>query len=472
MKKKVEKITPRDVDFSQWYTDIVTKSELISYSDIKGNMIIRPYGYAIWEKIKESLNKRIVDTGHSNLYMPLFISERLLKKESDHIEGFKPEVAWIETYNSEERYCVRPTSEAVFANHFKDIIHSYRDLPKLYNQWSNVVRLEKNTRPFLRTMEFLWQEGHTCHATSDDAMLETKKMINMYQQICKDILSIPVIKGEKSNKEKFAGARKTYTIESLMYDGKALQSGTSHYLGENFAKNFGITYLDRNGKEQYVYQTSWGFTTRIIGAMIMVHSDDYGLVLPPKVAPIQVAIVPIAQHKDGVLDFAYSLKDSLKSFDVIIEDTDKSPGWKFNECEMKGIPIRIEVGPKEIESGTVILFRRDIRKKYKVEMNGLTEKIEELLQEIQSDMFKVAENHLNSNIYSIDNYTTFKKHFENQNGFVKSYWCGNEKCEDKIKEDTGATSRVVENLDENQLENVCICCSKKAQNIVYWAKAY
>ncbi|MEB7040099.1 proline--tRNA ligase [Staphylococcus gallinarum] len=471
-KKMVEKITSRDEDFSQWYTDIVLKSELISYSDIKGNMIIRPYGYAIWEKIKKILDNKILNTGHSNLYMPLFIPEKLLQKESNHIEGFAPEVAWIETSNSDERYCVRPTSEVTFANHFKDIIHSYRDLPKLYNQWSNVVRLEKNTRPFLRTMEFLWQEGHTCHATADEAKIETKKMINIYKEICENVLSIPVIMGKKSNKEKFAGAEETYTIESLMYDGKALQSGTSHYLGDNFAKNFDITYLDKNGKEQYVYQSSWGFTTRIIGAMIMVHSDDYGLLLPPKVAPIQVVIVPIAQHKEGVLDFAYSLKDSLNSFDVTIEDSDKSPGWKFNECEMKGIPIRIEVGPKEIEEGVVTLFRRDTREKQKVELDNLQEIIKNLLQNIQENMLYTAKNHLNNNIFFINTYDEFKTHFLKNNGFVKTYWCGNDVCENKIKEDTGATSRVIENMVKDNQQDKCVCCDNLAKNIVYWAKAY
>ncbi len=347
-KEFVKDVTSMDEDFAQWYTDVVTKADLIDYSSVRGSMIIRPYGYALWENIKNELDNRIKETGHENVYMPLFIPESLLQKEKDHIEGFAPEVAWVTHGGSEklaERLVVRPTSEVLFCEHYKNIIHSYRDLPKLYNQWANVVRWEKTTRPFLRTLEFLWQEGHTAHATDGEALEETVKMLNVYAEVCENVLAIPVIKGQKTDKEKFAGAKFTYTIESLMHDGKALQSATSHHFGTRFAEAFGIQYTDKEGKLQYVHQTSWGFTTRIIGALIMVHGDNRGLVIPPKAAPTQVMIVPIAQHKEGVLDFAYELKDSLsKVVRVGIDASDKKPGWKFNEYEMKGIPVRIRSG--------------------------------------------------------------------------------------------------------------------------------
>ncbi|MFL6560308.1 MAG: proline--tRNA ligase, partial [Bacillus sp. (in: firmicutes)] len=338
-KEFVKDVTAMDVDFAQWYTDVVTKADLIDYSSVRGSMIIRPYGYALWDNIKNELDRRIKETGHENVYMPLFIPESLLQKEKDHVEGFAPEVAWVTHGGSEplaERLVVRPTSEVLFCEHYSNIIHSYRDLPKLYNQWANVVRWEKTTRPFLRTLEFLWQEGHTAHATDEDAMEETIKMLNVYAAVCEEILAIPVVKGQKTEKEKFAGAKATFTIESLMHDGKALQSGTSHHFGTGFAEAFNIQYTDKEGKLQYVHQTSWGFTTRIIGALIMVHGDDRGLVIPPKAAPTQVMIVPIAQHKEGVLDFAYDLKDSLGNVARVgIDASDKKPGWKFNEYEMK-----------------------------------------------------------------------------------------------------------------------------------------
>ncbi|MGA9227331.1 MAG: proline--tRNA ligase, partial [Mesobacillus sp.] len=347
-KEFVKEITSMDEDFAQWYTDVVTKADLIDYSSVRGSMIIRPYGYSLWDNIKNELDSRIKETGHENVYMPLFIPESLLQKEKDHIEGFAPEVAYVTHGGSEElaeRLVVRPTSEVLFCEHYKNIIHSYRDLPKLYNQWANVVRWEKTTRPFLRTLEFLWQEGHTCHATYEEALEETVKMLKVYADVCENILAIPVVQGQKTDKEKFAGAKLTYTIESLMHDGKALQTGTSHHLGDGFAKAFGIQYTDKEGQLQYVQQTSWGFTTRVIGAMIMVHGDDRGLVIPPNAAPTQVMIVPIAQHKEGVLDFAYELKSKLSNVARVgIDASDKKPGWKFNEYEMKGIPVRLEVG--------------------------------------------------------------------------------------------------------------------------------
>jgi prolyl-tRNA synthetase len=407
--------------------------------------------------------------------MPLFIPESLLQKEKDHVEGFAPEVAWVTHGGSEElaeRLVVRPTSEVLFCEHYKNIIHSYRDLPKLYNQWANVVRWEKTTRPFLRTLEFLWQEGHTAHATDEDAMEETIKMLNVYASICEEILAIPVVKGQKTEKEKFAGAKATFTIESLMHDGKALQSGTSHHFGSGFAEAFGIQYTDKDGKLQYVHQTSWGFTTRIIGALIMVHGDDRGLVIPPKAAPTQVMIVPIAQHKEGVLDFSYNLKKSLSSVArVDIDASDKKPGWKFNEYEMKGIPVRLEVGPKDIENKQVVLVRRDTLEKLVVPIAELEIKLAELLDEIQENLFNKALNHREGRTSKAVNFDEFKETLVNKPGFIKAMWCGETACEEKIKEETGATSRCIP-FEQEQVSDKCVCCGKEAKKMVYWAKAY
>jgi prolyl-tRNA synthetase len=474
-KEFVKDITSMDDDFAQWYTDIVTKADLIDYSSVRGSMIIRPYGYALWDNIKNELDTRIKETGHENVYMPLFIPESLLQKEKDHIAGFAPEVAWVTHGGSEElteRWCVRPTSEVLFCEHYKNIIHSYRDLPKLYNQWANVVRWEKTTRPFLRTLEFLWQEGHTCHATDEDAHDETKRMLEVYADICENVLAIPVIKGQKTEKEKFAGAKFTYTIESLMHDGKALQSGTSHHLGDGFAKAFGIQFTDQEGNLQYVQQTSWGFTTRIIGAMIMVHGDDRGLVMPPKVAPTQVMIVPIAQHKEGVLDFAYKLKDQLaKTVRVGIDASDKKPGWKFNEYEMKGIPLRLEVGPKDIENGQVILARRDTGEKIIVSIDEIDEKLIEILDDIQKNLYQKASQHREKRTSIAINIDQLKNILETKPGFVKAMWCGNRECEDTVKEETGATSRCLP-FEQEAVSDKCVCCGDKANQMVYWAKAY
>ncbi|WKA57296.1 proline--tRNA ligase [Planococcus shenhongbingii] len=474
-KNRVEQITNMDVDFAQWYTDVVLKAELVDYSSVRGSMIIRPYGYAIWENIKNALDAEIKETGHDNVYMPLLIPESLLQKEKDHIEGFAPEVAWVTHGGNEElaeRLCIRPTSEVLFAEHYKNIIHSYRDLPKLYNQWANVVRWEKTTRPFLRTLEFLWQEGHTCHETEQDAHEETVKMLDVYADICERVLAIPVIKGQKTEKEKFAGAEYTYTIESLMHDGKALQSGTSHNLGTGFAKAFGIEFLDREGKLQTVHQTSWGFTTRIIGAMIMVHGDDKGLVLPPEVAPTQVLIVPIAQHKEGVLDAAYALQHALKSkMRVGIDASDKKPGWKFNESEMKGIPIRLEIGPKDIEENKVVLVRRDTGEKIAVEQQNLETEIPRLLQEIQKNLYDKALQHRLTKTNTAATMEEFKDTLLAEGGFVKAMWCGKESCEDQIKEETQATSRCIP-FDQELITDTCVCCGEKAEQLVIWAKAY
>lgn len=474
-KEFVKDITAMDEDFAQWYTDVVTKADLIDYSSVRGSMIIRPYGYALWDNIKNELDRRIKETGHENVYMPLFIPESLLQKEKDHVEGFAPEVAWVTHGGSEElaeRLVVRPTSEVLFCEHYKNIIHSYRDLPKLYNQWANVVRWEKTTRPFLRTLEFLWQEGHTAHATDEDAMEETIKMLNVYASICEEILAIPVVKGQKTEKEKFAGAKATFTIESLMHDGKALQSGTSHHFGTGFAEAFGIQYTDQEGKLQYVHQTSWGFTTRIIGALIMVHGDDRGLVIPPKAAPTQVMIVPIAQHKEGVLDFAYNLKTSLSSVArVDIDASDKKPGWKFNEYEMKGIPVRLEVGPKDIENKQVVLVRRDTLEKVIVPVAQLETKLAELLDDIQSNLYNKALKHREERTTAAVNFNEFKETLEAKGGFIKAMWCGDLACEEKIKEETSATSRCIP-FKQEQVAEKCVCCGKDAKHMVYWAKAY
>lgn len=474
-KKLVEAITSMDVDFAQWYTDIVKKAELVDYSSVKGCMIIRPYGYAIWENIQQDLDRRFKETGHENVYMPMFIPESLLQKEKDHVEGFAPEVAWVTHFGEEkltEKLCVRPTSETLFCEHYSKIVQSYNDLPKLYNQWCSVVRCEKTTRPFLRTTEFLWQEGHTVHATAEESMEETKRMLNVYASFCEEFLAIPVVKGQKTEKEKFAGAEATFTIESLMHDGKALQTGTSHNFGDNFAKAFNIQYTDKNGKLQYVHETSWGMTTRLIGAVIMVHGDDSGLVLPPKVAPTQVVIVPVAQHKEGVLEKANELKEKIaKIARVKLDDKDKMPGWKFAEYEMKGVPVRLEIGPKDIENNQCVLVRRDTLEKTVVSLDNLEESVKELLVNIQVNMLEKARKNRDEHTYVAKNIEELKGIVENTPGFVKAMWCGDRACEDKIKEETGATSRCIPFEQEKHSEE-CVCCGKKAEKMVYWGRAY
>ena len=405
-KKLVEAITSMDEDFAQWYTDVVKKAELIEYTSVKGCMAIKPYGYAIWELIQKQLDERFKETGVENVYMPMFIPESLLQKEKDHVEGFAPEVAWV-THGGltelQERLCVRPTSETLFCDFYKNDIHSYRDLPKVYNQWCSVVRWEKETRPFLRSREFLWQEGHTAHATMEEAEERTIQMLNLYADFCEQVLAIPVIRGRKTDKEKFAGAEATYTIEALMHDGKALQSGTSHNFGDGFAKAFGIQFTDKDNKLKYVYQTSWGMTTRLIGAIIMVHGDNSGLVLPPRVAPVQIMIIPIQQKKEGVLEMAYALRDRLGGFRVKVDDTDKSPGWKFSEQEMRGIPIRVEIGPKDIEAGRCVICRRDTREKIEVRLEDLEEKADEILEQMQTDMLERARAHRDAHTHVATN---------------------------------------------------------------------
>ncbi len=474
-KKMVEAITSMSDDFAQWYTDIIKKAQLADYSGVRGCMVIQPYGYAIWENIQKELDRRFKETGHENVYMPMFIPESLLQKEKDHVEGFAPEVAWVTHGGTEklaERLCVRPTSETLFCEHYANIVHSYRDLPKKYNQWCSVVRWEKTTRPFLRSAEFMWQEGHTVHATPEEAEAETLQMLNVYADFCEKVLAIPVIKGRKTDKEKFAGANATYTIEALMHDGKALQSGTSHNFGDGFAKAFDIQFTDENNELKHVHQTSWGMSTRIIGAIIMVHGDDAGLKLPPRIAPIQVAIVPVAQHKEGVLDKARELENKLKaSFRVKLDDSEKSPGWKFSEYEMRGVPVRLEIGPKDIENNQAVLVSRLTREKIFVSLDNIEEEIGKLLEKIQNDMYNAALENRNSKTSVATDYEDFKKIVAEKGGFVKAMWCGNVECEEKIKEDTTATSRCMPFEQEN-LSDTCICCGKKANKMVYWGKAY
>lgn len=473
-KKLVEAITSMEDDFAQWYTDVVKKAELIEYSSIKGCMILRPTGYAIWEIIQKELDSRFKSTGVENVYMPMFIPESLLNREKDHVEGFAPEVAWVTHGGSEElaeRMCVRPTSETLFCDFYSNIIQSYRDLPKNYNQWCSVVRWEKTTRPFLRTTEFLWQEGHTVHATAEEAEERTIQMLNLYAEFCENILAIPMVKGRKSDKEKFAGAEATYTIEALMHDGKALQSGTSHNFGDGFAKAFDIQYTDKDNKLKYAHQTSWGMTTRLIGAVIMVHGDNSGLVLPPMVAPTQVMIVPIMQKKEGVLEKADQIKETLSNFRVKVDDSDKSPGWKFSEQEMRGIPLRIEIGPKDIEANQCVIVRRDTREKIVVSIDEINEKVDETLVKIQSEMLERAREHRDAHTTTALNYDEFKDAVKNKPGFVKAMWCGDVECENKIKEDTTATSRCMP-FEQEHLSDTCVCCGKPAKSMVYWGKAY
>ncbi len=475
-KKMVEAITSMEEDFAQWYTDIVKKAELIDYTSVKGCMAIKPAGYAIWELIQNQLDAMFKETGVKNMYLPMFIPESLLQMEKDHVEGFAPEVAWVTQGGGApltEKLCVRPTSETLFCDYYKGVVHSYRDLPQVCNQWCSVVRWEKETRPFLRSREFLWQEGHTAHATAEDAEKRTVQMLNVYADFLENVLAIPVIKGQKTEKEKFAGAEATYTVEALMHDGKALQSGTSHNFGDGFAKAFGIQYTDKDNTLKYVHQTSWGMTTRLIGAVIMVHGDNSGLKLPPKVAPTQVMIIPIQQKKEGVLDKANELLDTLKKagIRVDIDDTDKTPGFKFSEQEMRGIPMRIEIGPKDIENGKCVIVRRDNGEKIDVALSDIESKVKELLVTIQKDMYEAAKAHRDAHTYVAVTMDEFEKAFTEKSGFVKAMWCGDRACEDEIKDKLAVTSRCMP-WEQEKLSDVCVCCGKPAKKMVYWGKAY
>ncbi len=471
----VSQITNMETDFAQWYTDIVKKAELVEYSKVKGFMILRPAGYAIWENIQKVLDQKFKETGHENVYMPMLIPESLLMKEADHVEGFAPEVAWVTQGGHdklEERLCVRPTSETLFCDHYSNIIQSHRDLPKLYNQWCSVVRWEKTTRPFLRSAEFLWQEGHTAHATAEEAQEETQRMLNTYANFCEEYLAMPVIKGQKTEKEKFAGAVNTYTIEALMHDGKSLQSGTSHYFGDGFAKAFDITYTNKENKLTHVHQTSWGVTTRLIGALIMVHSDNSGLVLPPKIAPNQIVIIPIRTKTEGVIEKALEVKEELaKNFRVIADTSDKSPGWKFSEYEMKGIPLRVELGPKDIEQNQCVISRRDTGEKITASLDNLKDTISSLLEEMQNSMFQRALKHREENTFSVTTFEELKETADTKPGFIKAMWCGDLACEEQIKEEAGLSSRCMP-FEQEELSTKCVCCGKQATSMVVWGKAY
>jgi prolyl-tRNA synthetase len=473
----VAHITSREEDFSKWYTDIILKTDLVDYSPVRGSMVIKPYGYGIWENIQRELDNRFKATGHKNAYFPLFIPESLLQKEVDHVEGFAPEVAWVTHGGGEElteRLAVRPTSETIICSMYAKWIQSYRDLPVLYNQWCYVVRWEKTTRPFLRTLEFLWQEGHTAHATEEEAQEETMKMLNVYREFSENVLAIPMVAGKKTEKEKFAGAMSTYTIEALMQDGQALQAGTSHNLGQHFAKVFDIGYLDRDGQRKHVWQTSWGVTTRLIGAIIMVHGDERGLVLPPKVAPIQVIMVPIAFHKEGVLDKAEAIYEDLKAagFRVELDDRDtQSAGWKFNEWEMKGVPIRLEIGPRDVEKNQVVLVRRDNHEKTFVPVEELTDTIHNMLEEIHKGLYDKALTMREENTHVAHDMDEFKDIVETRKGFIKAMWCGDVGCEDRIKDEFSLTARCIP-FEQEKLADHCICCGEEAKHMVYFARAY
>ncbi len=476
-KKQVEAITSRDVDFAQWFTDVCTKAELIDYSSVKGIFIYRPYGYAIWENIQRVLDDEFKKTGHENVYMPMLIPESLLQKEKDHVEGFAPECAWVTMGGSEkleERLCVRPTSETLFCEHYKNIIHSWRDLPKLYNQWCSVLRWEKTSRPFLRHREFLWQEGHTMHATAEEAVEETERMLNVYADFCENVLAMPVTRGVKTDKEKFNGAEKTYTVECMMHDKKALQAGTSHYFGDGFAKAFDITFTDKNNTLAYPHQTSWGVSTRLIGGIIMTHGDDNGLVLPPRIAPVQVIVIPVAQHKEGVIDAAQNLLSRLQAAGLRakIDVSEQSPGWKFAEYEMRGVPLRVEIGPKDMEKEQCCIARRDTGEKVFVPLAELEETVKKLLDAIHDNMFAKAKANLESNTFTAETWEEVKELLEKNNGgFVKTKWCGSLDCELAMKDKVGVSSRCMP-LAQSGTTGKCPVCGKECTTDIIWGVAY
>lgn len=474
--KKVEQITDMEVDFAQWFTDVCTKAELVDYSGVKGLYIMRPYGYAIWENIMTALDTRFKETGHQNVSMPLLIPESLLQKEKDHVKGFAPECAWVTVGGSEElpeRLCIRPTSETLFCDHWSHIIHSWRDLPCLYNQWCSVLRWEKTTRPFLRGREFLWQEGHTLHATAREAEEETVRMLNVYADCYENLLAMPVIRGVKTEKEKFAGAVNTYAVECMMHDRKGLQAATSHYFGDGFARAFDITFSDKENKLQYPHQTSWGFTTRSIGGIIMTHGDNSGLVLPPRIAPVQVVVLPIAQHKPGVTEKAEELVAKLKAAGLRVKGdfSDNSPGWKFAEWEMKGVPLRLELGPRDIEAGTCVAVRRNGGEKVSLSLSELETAVPALLEAIQKDLFDKAKRNLEEHTYTASTPEEVRDIIETRGGFVKTMWCGDEACELKMKEIAGVSSRCIP-FEQEHIGDVCPVCGKPAKTMIIWGVAY
>ncbi len=475
-KKQVEQITDMEADFTQWYTDVCIKAELIDYTSMKGIFVLRPYGYAIWENIQAYMDKKFKETGHVNVAMPMLIPESLLQKEKDHVEGFAPECAWVTHGGSEEleeRLCIRPTSETLFCDHWSHIVQSHRDLPLLYNQWCSVLRWEKTSRPFLRHREFLWQEGHTLHATAEEAIEETERMWNVYADVCENLLAMPVVKGYKTDKEKFAGAERTYTLECMMHDKKALQNGTSHYFGDGFAKAFGIAFTDKDNQQKTPFETSWGYSTRTIAGIIMTHGDNRGLVLPPRVAPTQVIIIPVAQHKEGVLEANQKVMDTLKAagFRVKMDDSDKAPGWKFAEYEMKGVPLRLELGPKDMEKNQCVLVRRDSGEKLFVSLDGIGETVAKLLDDIHDSLYAKALKNLQDNTFPAYSLEEAKKLQEEKGGFIKTMWCGDLECELKMKEEAGMSSRCIP-LEQEHLGDVCAICGKSAKHMVYWGVAY
>ena len=474
--KSVEQITDMEQDFAQWFTDVCTKAELVDYSGVKGLFILRPYGYAIWERIQAYLDGRFKELGHENVSMPMLIPESLLQKEKDHVEGFAPECAWVTVGGSEElpeRLCIRPTSETLFCEHWSHVVHSWRDLPMKYNQWCSVLRWEKTTRPFLRGREFLWQEGHTLHATVEEAREETLQMLEVYADCCEKVLAMPVIRGNKTDKEKFAGAVNTYTIECMMHDHKALQSGTSHYFGDGFARAFDITFADKNNKLSYPHQTSWGMSTRIIGGIIMTHGDNNGLVLPPNIAPIQVIVLPIAAHKPGVTEKAEELVSRLKAAGIRVKGdfSDNSPGWKFANWEMKGVPLRIEIGPKDMENNQCVAVRRDNREKTFLSLDELETRIPELLAQVQQGLYDQAKANLDSHTFPAFSLEEAKELQADKGGFIKTMWCGELECEMKMKEQGGMTSRCIP-FEQEHLSDVCPICGRAAKKMIYWGVAY
>ena len=474
--RNVEAITPMEVDFAKWYTDICLKAELVDYASVKGFMILRPYGYAIWENIQRIMDGMFKKTGHVNVAMPVLIPESLLKKEGELVEGFAPEVAWVTMGGSEkleERLAFRPTSETMFCDHWHNVLQSYRELPMLYNQWCSVIRWEKTTRPFLRSREFWWQEGHTIHETAEEAIAETEQQLNCYADFCRDALAMPVVKGRKTDKEKFAGAEATYTIEAMMKDHKALQSGTSHYFGDKFSRAYDVTFTGRDNKLQYPFQTSWGSTTRLIGACIMTHSDNNGLVLPPAVAPVQVVVVPIAQHKPGVLDAANALKSRLEALDlrVKLDDSEQSPGWKFAQYEMKGVPLRVEIGPKDMEKQQCCMARRDTGEKTFVPLSDLESAAQPLLQDVHDNLYAMAEKNLEDNTFDLTSWEEVRDMAQGRGGFARTKWCGSLECELAMKEKAGVSSRCMP-LKQSGTVGKCPVCGKECTTDIYWGVAY
>ncbi len=474
--KKVEQITDIEVDFAQWFTDVCIKAELVDYSGVKGLFVLRPYGYAIWENIQRALDDRFKELGHENVSMPMLIPESLLQKEKDHVEGFAPECAWVTMGGSEElpeRLCVRPTSETLFCDHWSHVLHSWRDLPMKYNQWCSVMRWEKTTRPLLRGREFLWQEGHTIHATAEEAVQETEQMLEVYADLAENWLAMPVLRGRKTDKEKFAGAVNTYTIECMMHDGKALQAGTSHYFGDGFTKAFDITFTDKNNQLQHPHQTSWGMSTRIIGGVIMTHGDNNGLVLPPRIAPIQVIVLPIAQHKPGVTEAALALVERLNKAGIRVraDVSDNRPGWKFAQYEMKGVPLRLEIGPKDLEQGQCVLVRRDNREKTFVRLEDLETAVPKLLADVHAGLYEKALKNLQEKTNTARTMAEAREIIATKGGFIKTMWCGDRACEERMKEEVGVSSRCIPYVQE-KVGDTCVCCGKKADTMVYWGVAY